>query len=181
MNKINPLIKSLCPVLLLISTWGHADVLVNVTAQMLTPACNIAMGMGKGSNVEFGRVQVEDLKKNLEPTQEFRIDITGCDFGNKVVGLAMLPKMGSVVEYNSQSLLTTTTDGLAISFKDKANGKSLKPDGSVQSINLTKYSDISLSKTRFATLKVQLINTKPVDELELGPFQAVITLLAQYL
>ncbi|MBJ9983887.1 fimbrial protein [Acinetobacter sp. S40] len=165
----------------MISTWGHADVLVNVTAQMLTPACNIAMGTGKGSNIEFGRVQVEDLKKNQGPTQDFRIDITGCDFGNKAVGLAMLPKVGSVVEYNSQSLLATTTDGLAIAFKDKVGGKSLRPDGSAQSINLTKYTDISLSTTRFATLNAQLINTKPADELELGPFEAVITLLAQYL
>lgn len=75
-----------------------ADVLVEVSATMVTPACDIRSEDSSAPlKINFGTLNVDELYQS-EVNHDFTLYLTGCDF-NKTLALLLTPKGSSTLVF----------------------------------------------------------------------------------
>lgn len=162
--------------LFFISSLSYADILVEVTATMMAPMCTIRTIDGNTSTeVHYDNVNVERLE-NSEVVSNLSINISDCDFSRQL-SILLSPKGGSTIIHDGQGLLSTSTKGLGIAFKDITSGNNHPID--VSKKELINPVLISTNLYRF-DLEAKLINIIPASELVLGPFNSSMTILMDY-
>lgn len=156
--------------------FSYADVLIDVTATMVDPACNIrSENSASPLNINFKTLNPESLGKP-EASQSFSLYITGCNF-TKTLGIVLNSKGVSVLPYQGKNILATTTAGLGIDLQETTGGKSRPLEmGKNQRIYPERLND---NEYRMELL-AQLVNTVPVTQLEMGKFSSVVTIAVTY-
>ncbi|HBO22403.1 MAG TPA: fimbrial protein [Providencia sp.] len=155
---------------------SHADVLVDVTATMVVPACNIrSENSSSPLKIGFNRVNLENLN-NTEVVKDFSLYISGCNFSNELA-ILLNPKEGSTLLYNGKNILATSTKGLGIDFKD-ITGETVRPleMGKKQRI----YPERIEATLYRMSIQAQLVSAIPVNQLEQGKFTSTVTLSVTY-
>ena len=153
----------------------NADVLINISATMLAPACSITSTDGYDPiEVNFDIVNVEKL--NISPPRKsFSIFISECDL-TKSLAIVISPKANGSMMAKGRNILATSVEGLGISFSDITMDKDTSIDvGKKQQI----YPEILNNKGKI-DIRSELINTKPINELPKGFFNASMSVLITY-
>lgn len=162
--------------LLLLTSMGQADVLVDVTATMISPACDIrSEDSSSPLKISFGIIKIDNLS-DLSVMQNFPLYISGCHI-NKDLAIMLEPKNDGSLVYNGKAILATSTDGLGIDISDITGGK-------VRSLNvgikqLVYPEKIDATQYRM-DLQAQLVNTVPVSQLAVGKFTSSMMVLVTY-
>ncbi|MGJ3355718.1 fimbrial protein [Providencia sp. Je.9.19] len=162
--------------LLLLTSMGQADVLVDITATMISPACDIrSEDSSSPLKISFGIIKIDNLS-DLSVMQNFPLYISGCHI-NKDLAIMLEPKNDGSLVYNGKAILATSTDGLGIDISDITGGK-------VRSLNvgikqLVYPEKIDATQYRM-DLQAQLVNTVPVSQLAVGKFTSTMMVLVTY-
>lgn len=158
------------------ATVTHADVLIDVTATMVDPACNIrSEDSSSPLNVNFRALNPEMVGKPAS-SQSFSLYITECNF-TKTLGVVLNPKGVSSLPYQGKNILATSTEGLGIDLQETTGGKSRPLEvGKNQRIYPERLND---SEYRMDIL-AQLVNTIPTAELKKGKFSSTVTIAITY-
>ncbi|MPW45426.1 fimbrial protein [Acinetobacter guerrae] len=178
MNKINQILKYISPVLLFIpACTTHADVLVNVTAQMISPACVLySADQTSPLKLDFGNVQLKSVGE-ADSSKNFSLIIEGCDFA-KDLSIVLSPKSSGVLLYNGRNILATTIDGLGIDL-------SVMNNNTIQALEVSKKQKITptaIDGSKYGIqLKADLVSSVPLDQLKAGPFSSSVTITVTYL
>ncbi|EEG83316.1 fimbrial protein [Proteus sp. G2665] len=153
-----------------------ADVLVEVSATMVTPACDIRSEDSSAPlKINFGTLNVDELYQS-EVNHDFTLYLTGCDF-NKTLALLLTPKGSSTLEYNGKKILGTSISGLGIDFKDITGG-SIRPLDVGQTQRISPES-VDAMQSRL-NLRAQLVSAVPKSKLTLGAFSSTLTIAVTY-
>lgn len=176
MTILNQIKKTLGLLLLFTALGSSADVLVEVTATMVDPACNIrSENSSSPLKIGFGALNPEALNKSAA-VKDFSLYISGCNFNNSLA-IVLNPKGGSTLLYNGKNILATSTDGLGIDFKEVTGG-------TVRALEMSKKQRIypeRVDATLYRMdLQAQLVNAVPINQLELGKFTSTVTLAVTY-
>ncbi|WP_300004074.1 fimbrial protein [uncultured Cedecea sp.] len=176
MKILNKMKKPLGLFLLFASLESHADVFIEVTATMVSPACNIRSENSESPlKIGFGTLNPENLN-TTSSAKDFSIYISGCDF-SKALAIVLNPKGGSTLLYNGKNILATSTDGLGIDFKEVTGG-------TVRALEVSKKQRIypeQVDATLYRMdLQAQLVSAEPVNQLELGKFTSIVTFSVTY-
>lgn len=168
--------KTLITVLMLFGSLVHADVLVEVSATMVAPSCNIhSEHHGSTLKIDFGTVKFDELN-SASHHRAFAIQLSGCDF-NKDLAIMLAPKGNNTFIHNGQTVLATSISGLGISFNEVI-------DGGVRPLAMNKLQRINpqrLSATEYQTdLQARLVNRIPAEQLAAGKFTSAMTILVAY-
>lgn len=143
-----------------------ADVLVDVTATMVAPACNIRSENASAPLlVDFGTLNVE-LLTQAPPIKKFSLYITDCDL-TKTLAAVLNPKNMNTVTYEGRSILGTSTTGLGIDFSEVTGGTS-------RLLEFNKKMQIYPEKINASTSKIdlqtKLVSVVPINTLVLGKY-----------
>ncbi|AFH94312.1 MULTISPECIES: fimbrial protein [Providencia] len=176
MIRLNKLKQPLGLLLLLTVLESHADVLVDVTATMVDPACNIrSENSSSPLKIGFGTLNPNSLNTSAA-VNDFSLYITGCNFNN-TLAIVLSPKGGSSVLYNGKNILATSINGLGIDFKEVTGG-------TVRALEVSKKQRIypeRVDATLYRMdLQAQLVSTVPINQLALGKFTSTVTLSVTY-
>lgn len=161
---------------LLSPTISNADVLIDVTATMVDPACNIrSEDSASPLNISFGTLNPESIGKP-EASRSFSLYITECNF-MKTLGIVLNPKGVSALPYQGKNILATNITGLGIDFQETTGGKSRPLEmGKNQRI----YPERLNENEYRMELLAQLVSTVPVAQLETGKFSSTVTIVVTY-
>lgn len=162
--------------LLIIPLGSHADVLVEVSATMVDPTCNIRTENSSSPlKIGFGTLNPEDLNKSTA-VKDFSLYISDCNFSNRLA-IVLNPKGGNTLVYNGKNILATSTEGLGIDFKEMTGG-------TVRELEVSKKQRIypvRIDATLYRIdLQAQLVSAVPVNQLEQGKFTSTVTLSVTY-
>lgn len=176
MTILNKMKKPLGLLLLFSALESHADVLVDVTATMVDPACNIlSENSSSPLKIGFGTLNPEALNKSAA-VKDFSLYISGCNFNNSLA-IVLNPKGGNTLLYNGKNILSTSTNGLGIDFKEVTGG-------TVRALEVSKtqriYPEQVDAMLYRMDLQAQLVSTVPINQLELGKFNSTVTLSVTY-
>lgn len=176
MKLINKIKKSFWPFLLLAPMWSQADVLINVTASVISPACDIRSENNTAPlKINFGTINPETLN-DTTVIEDFSLYLSECDF-NRNLAIIFSPKGSGSLMYKGKNILATGIDGLGVDFTDVTGGITRaievgkKQRISPQQVNSTLYR---------IDLKAQLVSAVPTKELKPGRFSSTVTLLVMY-
>ena len=145
-----------------------ADVLVDVTATMVAPACNIRSENASAPLlIDFGTLNVELLTQS-PPVTKFSLYITECDL-TKTLAAVLNPKNMNTITYDGRGILGTSTTGLGIDFSEVTGGKN-------RLLEFNKKMQIYPEKINGTTSKIdlqtKLVSTVPVNTLTLGKYNS---------
>lgn len=161
-------------VMLPVTTW--ADVIMEVTASMVAPACNVrSEDSASPLKIDFGIVNVKSLGSSGF-FKVFPLYISGC---NSIDNLSLIinPKGSGTLSYNGRRISGTNIDGLGVDLKEITGGI-------IRDININKKEHINPVKIDPSLyridLQAQLVNTIPAEKLKLGKFTSIITLSVTY-
>ncbi len=176
MTIFNKMKTPLGLLLLFVALESHADVLVDITATMVDPACNIrSENSSSPLKISFGTLNPEALSKSTA-IKDFSLYISGCNF-SKSLAIVLNPKEGNTLLYNGKKILATSTVGLGIDFKEVTSG-------TVRALEVNKTQRIypeRVDATLYRMdLQAQLVNAVPISQLELGKFTSTITFSVTY-
>ncbi|AUU36344.1 MULTISPECIES: fimbrial protein [Proteus] len=176
MTILNQIQKPLGLLLLFTALGSSADVLVEVTASMVDPACNIrSENSSSPLKIGFGTLNPESLSKSTA-VKDFSLYISGCNFNNSLA-IMLNPKGRSTLLYNGKNILATSIDGLGIDFKEVTGG-------TVRALEMSKKQQIypeRVNSTLYRMdLQAQLVNAVPINQLTLGKFTSTVTLAVTY-
>ncbi len=162
--------------LLFVALESHADVLVDITATMVDPACNIrSENSSSPLKISFGTLNPEALSKSTA-IKDFSLYISGCNF-SKSLAIVLNPKGGGTLLYNGKNILATTTGGLGIDFKEVTGGTVRALEVSKKQLIYPEQIDATLYRM---DLQAQLVSAVPINQLELGKFTSTVTLSVTY-
>ncbi|HID7804208.1 TPA: fimbrial protein [Proteus mirabilis] len=153
----------------------NADVIVNVSAIMLAPACSISSSDGHNPiEINYDIVNIEKLN-NSPPRKSFSLFISECDL-TKSLAIVISPKANGSMMAKGRNILATSVEGLGISFSDITMDKNTAIDvGRKQQI----YPEILNNKGK-VEIQSELVNIKPISELPKGLFSASMSVLITY-
>lgn len=176
MTILNKMKKPFGLLLLFTSLESQADVLVDVTATMVDQACNIrSENSSSPLKIGFGTLNLEALNKSVA-VKDFSLYISGCNFSNSLA-IVLTPKGGNTLLYNGKNILSTSTEGLGIDFKEVTGG-------TVRALEVSKKQRIypeRINATLYRMgLQAQLVSAVPINQLELGTFTSTVTLSVTY-
>lgn len=176
MTILNKMKKPLGVFLLLATLEGYADVLIDVTATMVAPVCNIrSENSSSPLKIGFGILNPETLNE-LTGVKNFSLYLSDCDF-SKSLAIMLNPKGGGTVLYNGKNILATSTNGLGIDFKEVTGG-------TVRALEVNKKQRIypkQINATLYRMdLQAQLVSAVPINQLKLGKFTSTVTLSVTY-
>lgn len=156
--------------------FSYADVLIDVTAIIFDPPCNIRSENNTSPlSIHFGTLNTESVGKT-EASQSFSLYITECNF-TKTLGVELNPKGGSSLPYQGKNILATSTEGLGIYLQETTGGTSRPLEmGKNQRIYPERLDD---NQYRMDIL-AQLVNTVPTTELKKGKFSSTVTMAITY-
>jgi type 1 fimbria pilin len=165
-NIHNKLKIFLINVILFFPLIASADVLVDVTATMVAPACNIhSENTNTPLLIDFGTLNVELLEQS-PPTKQFSLYITDCDL-TKTFATVLEPKNMNTIIYEGRYILGTSTAGLGIDFNEVTNGID-------NLLEFHKKMQIYPEKLNETTSKIdlqtKLVSIVPIDMLTLGEY-----------
>lgn len=157
-------------------TFSYADVLIDVTATIFDPPCNIRSENSTSPlSVNFGALDTGSVGK-AEASQSFSLYITDCNF-TKTLGVELNPKGVSSLPYQGKNILATSTEGLGIDLQETTGGTSRPLEiGKNQRIYPERLDD---NQYRMDIL-AQLVNTIPTAELKKGKFSSTVTMAITY-
>lgn len=173
LNKIK-LLLGLCTSF--VSLFCHGDVLINVSATMISPACNIRSENNSSPlKINFNTLNPEELNTSIS-TRNFPVYITGCDF-SKNLAIILNPKGTNTLLYNGKKILATNIDGLGIKFNEITGG-------TTRSLEMNQTQRIYPERINSALyrmdLQAQLVNSIPITQLQLGKFTSSVTIAVTY-
>ncbi|WP_249718702.1 fimbrial protein [Proteus faecis] len=176
MNIVKKMNKVLWLFFLFTPCFSYADVRLEVTATMINPACNIRSENNSSPlKIGFGSINPKSLK-NADTSKNFSLYLSNCNFGNELA-IVLNPKGYNTLNYQGRNILATSIEGLGVDFSNVT-------DDSARSIEISKKERISPKKISSdlykVDLKAELVNTIPVNELELGKFASTITVAVVY-
>lgn len=176
MTILNKMKTPLGLLLLFFALESHADVLVDITATIVDPACNIrSENSSSPLKIGFGTLNPESLNKSAV-VKDFSLYISDCNF-SKSLAIVLNPKGGNTLLYNGKNILATSTGGLGIDFKEVTGG-------TVRALEVNKTQRIypeRIDATLYRMdLQAQLVSAVPITLLELGKFTSTITLSVTY-
>lgn len=163
--------------LLLASSLSQADVLIDVTATMVEPACNIrSENSSSPLNINFGTLNIDKLN-TPDSVKGFSLYLTGCNF-SKTLAIVLNPKGSSTLDYNGKNILSTNTEGLGIDFNDATGG------GAARSLEVSQKQRIDperINDTEYRMdIQAQLVSAIEPSELKPGKFTATVSILVTY-
>lgn len=164
----------LLPILLISNS--YADVIVNVSAEMIAPVCDIRSNNNSAPlKINFGTQDTGSINKGIS-VQNFPLYLSNCDF-NKNMAIMLISNTGKTINYNGKAVLETSINKLAINFNDITSGgvKSL-PVGQSQRIIPEK---VTANEYRI-DLQADLVSPIPPETLALGKFTASMTVQIVY-
>lgn len=176
MNKNNKLALYLS-CLLFISSIGMADVLIDVTASMVDPACDIR-GENQQSTlkIDFGTIELSSGAAHLAPPYAFPIYLVGCN-ATRSLSILLDSKNSDVLDHQGQKILSTSTEGLGVQIDDMT-------DGAIRILEMNKTTPIFPKPMGDASQRVDLqatlVNTIPINQLVAGKFTATLMMLVTY-
>ncbi len=174
MKKPKIISLTLCSLSLLFASISHSDVLINVSATMINPACVVSSIDGSSPlQIGFGNVNLDTFDKQTSE-ETFSINIDNCDL-RKALVILLSPKKEGTLLYEGKNVLATTTDGLGIKIDDITSGKRPLEMGLTQRI----YPRVSGNRGMI-DLQAQLVRTVAAEKLELGRFTSAMTVLVTY-
>ncbi|OAT38671.1 fimbrial protein [Proteus myxofaciens] len=155
---------------------SHADVLIDVTATMVEPVCNVrSENSSSPLKIGFNSVNIASLSQSAI-VKDFSLYISDCNFNN-TLAVMMTSKSGSTLLYNGKNILATSTDGLGIDFNEVTGG-------TVRPLEMNKNQRIypeRVDETLYRLdLQAQLVSTLPINELALGKFTSTVTFSVTY-
>ncbi|WP_265524477.1 fimbrial protein [Providencia rustigianii] len=176
MKRINRISLYLWGFLLLNSPAIYGDVLVDVTATMVDPACNLRGEDGNSPlQIHFGTIETHNLNE-ISLAKDFPVYISGCN-GGKGLSILLNPKGYGTQEYSGKQILSTSTKGLGVNLYDVTGGKT-------DSLGLNQLQPINpelISETKHRiNLQAQLVNTLPVSQLSVGKFTSAMMISVTY-
>lgn len=176
MNIFNKMKTQLGLLLLFSVLESHADVLLDVTATMVDPACNLrSENSSSPLKIGFGTLNPEALNKS-DTVKDFSLYISDCNFNNSLA-IMLSPKGGNTLIYKGKNILATSADGLGIDFKEVTGG-------TVRELEVSKKQriyPIRVDATLYRMdLQAHLVNTVPINQLGLGKFTSAVTLSVTY-
>lgn len=176
MTRLNKMKKSLGLLLLFTVLESHADVLIDVTATMVDPACSIrSEDSSSPLKIGFGTLNPEALNKSTA-VKDFSLYISGCNFSNNLA-IVLNPKGGGTLLYNGNNILATSTKGLGIDFKEVTGG-------TIRALEMSKTQRIYPERVNTTLyrmdLQAQLVSAVPTNQLEPGKFTSTVTLSVTY-
>ncbi|EKT57577.1 fimbrial protein [Providencia sneebia] len=160
---------------ILMSCFSQADVIIDVTAKLIDPACTIrSKDNSKPLQINFGSLNPE-LINTPNSTRDFSIYISGCDSTN--LAIIVTPKTNGAMSYNGRNILSTNTSGLGIDLK-QVNGTSVRD---LEISKLQRIYPVKNSSTESRLdLKAQLVNVGAIGDLALGQFSTSATFTVTY-
>lgn len=161
---------------LLMPLFSQADVLVNVSATMVTPACNIRSENSSAPlNINFDLVNVDELGSE-KASETFSLYLSDCDF-NRNLAILLSPKGLGALSYNGKKVAATSLYGLGIDFNDITGGgeRSLN----VEQTQRITPEQVTVSEARI-DLQARLVNAVPINQLESGRFTSTVTISVTY-
>ncbi|EKT55338.1 fimbrial protein [Providencia burhodogranariea] len=176
MKIINQLNRSCLLLFLLQPLFSYADVLLDVTATMIEPTCDIRSENNSSPlKISFGTLNIDDVNKS-KAVNNFPLYITGCNL-NKNLAIILSPKGMGTLLYNGKKILATSISGLGIDFNEVTGGN-------VRSLDVSKKQriypeNISSSQSKI-DLQAKLVSTVPVNQLEAGKFTSTMTIAVTY-
>ncbi|HEM8292659.1 TPA: fimbrial protein [Providencia rettgeri] len=176
MTMLNQMKKSLGLLLLCTVLESHADVLIDVTATMVDPACNIrSENSSSPLAIDFNIINSSELNKSAV-VKDFSLYISDCNF-SKSLAMVLNPKGGSTLSYNGKNILATSIDGLGIDFTEVTGG-------TIRALEMNKKQRIYPERVNATLyrmdLQAQLVSAVPIKQLELGEFTSTVTLSVTY-
>ncbi|MEG0280254.1 MAG: fimbrial protein [Morganella sp. (in: enterobacteria)] len=175
MNIIR-IIKNLILLSILWISNSYADVVINVTAEMMTPACDIRSNNNSAPlNISFGSQNIDVVNKSTV-FREFPLYLSNCDF-RKNMAIVLTPNTGKSIDYNGKPVLETSISNLGINFNDITGGtvKSLEV-GQSKRITPEKVNDTEYR----IDLQADLVSIIPPEKLAPGKFTASMTVQIVY-
>lgn len=176
MNRFHKIKISLGLFFLLSPICGYSDVLINVSATMIAPACDIR-SENSSSPLEIGFNTVNTASLDSEPQiKNFSLYISGCEF-NRDLAIVMNPKGHKSILHDGKNILSTSIEGLGIDFKEVTGG-------AVRELEMDKkqriYPERLDSSNYRVDLQAQLVSAIPLEELKPGRFSSSMTLSVTY-
>lgn len=162
---------------LFFSLISKADVLIDVSATLVDPACDIRSEDNSAPlKINFGVINLPTHSGDLAQPYEFPLYLTGCNW-NKALGIMINPKGGNTLVYQGKNILATSTDGLGINISDITGGVSnpLRVN-QIQQV-FPELIDASLQRIN---LQAELVNVVPVSQLNTGKFNAIAMISVTY-
>lgn len=165
--------------LLLLASMGQADVLVDVTATMISPACDIrSEDSSSPLKISFGIIKIDNLSdlSVMSVMQNFPLYISGCHI-NKDLAIMLESKNDGSLVYNGKTILATSTDGLGINISDVTGGNVRPLNVGIKQLVYPEKIDATQYRM---DLQAQLVNTVPVSQLAVGKFTSTMMVLVTY-
>ncbi|HGN1920476.1 fimbrial protein [Providencia rettgeri] len=157
---------------LFISTITQSDILINLEATLVRPACVITNENGDNElYINFSPVPVDRLTTEIKT---FGILIKQCDL-SKNLQIYLSPKEGSTFNLDNETVLETSITGLGIRFSEENKSTA---------INLLTWERIYPQingDTGRISLQSQLVTNQVPEVLEPGPFRAALSVMIDYL
>ncbi|ATG15191.1 TPA: fimbrial protein [Providencia alcalifaciens] len=176
MKQINKVKNYWCGLLLLISPIVYGDVLVNVAATMVDPACHVRSEDGSSPlQINFGVVEINGAPE-VSLTKDFPVYISGCS-GRKTLSVLLNPKGYGTEEYLGRHILSTSAKGLGIHFLDVTDGQAIPLE--LNQLQALTPQPISTTEHRI-DLQAQLVNTRPLNQLPAGRFTSAMMISVTY-
>lgn len=176
MNLVKKMMQILWLLSLLVPCVSHASVQLVVTATMTEPACNIrSKNNSSPLKIGFGSINPKSFE-NADTSKNFSLYLSSCNFGNELA-IVLNPQGYNTLNYQGRQVLATSIEGLGVDFSNVT-------DGSNRPIEVSKKERISPKKINNdlyrLDLQAKLVNTIPVNELELGKFTSTVTVSVVY-
>lgn len=176
MNIINNMKILPLSMIFLIPSWSQADILIEVSATLLEPTCNIRSENNNSPlKINFGTLNPE-LISTTEVIRDFSIYIFGCNI-DRNLDIVINPKVNGSIVYKGINILGTNISGLGIDLK-QTNAGTIR-DLEVNKRQRIYPTKLSTSETRL-DLRAQLVSAVPINELDLGRFGTSATFTVTY-
>ncbi|ENU1226037.1 MULTISPECIES: fimbrial protein [Providencia] len=176
MNTINWLSKFiLC--FLCFSFIAKSDVLIDVSATLVDPACHLrSEDNSTPLKIHFGVINIPHNSDDISQSHTFPLYLTGCNW-NKALGIMINPKNSNTMVYQGKNILSTDTDGLGININNITGGVAHPLEvNQIQQI-FPEQIDATLQRI---ILQADLVSTLPASQLRAGKFSAIAMISVTY-
>ncbi|WP_336844424.1 fimbrial protein [Providencia rettgeri] len=162
---------------LFISFMSKSDVLIDVSATLVDPACQLrSEDNSTPLKINFGVINIPINSDDVSQSHTFPLYLTGCNW-NKALGIMINPKNSNTMVYQGKTILSASTDGLGININNLTGGVAHPLEvNQIQQI-FPEQIDATLQRI---ILQAELVNTLPANQLSAGKFSAIAMISVTY-